>query len=138
MQRALLLLGPGKRLLLFMLDRVLCCCLIECPSSTPTFLSFTVRVGGGGGHMAVHSRMPLIHTHLPSFTIGGGGGAWLAGRGTTCSSHTDVAQTTSLTCGSLRICAYPQQMSQRVESSSLKQVFAGMVQVHRDACQQHF
>ena len=28
--------------------------------------------------------------------------------------------------------------SQRVESSSLKQVFAGMVQVHRDAFQEHF
>ena len=54
MQRALLLVGPGKRLVLFMLDRVLCCCSIECPSSTPT---------------------------SPSSTIRGWGGSWLAGRG---------------------------------------------------------
>ena len=89
MQRALLLLGPGKRLLLFMLDRVLCCCSIECPSSTPTSPSSTIGGGGGdtwlsivecpsstptslsftirGGHMAVHSRMSLIHTHLSVF-----------------------------------------------------------------------
>ena len=53
MQRALLLVGPGKRLVLFMLDRVLCCCSIECPSSTPTSPSSTIR----------------------------GGGSWLAGRG---------------------------------------------------------
>ena len=73
MQRALLLLGPGKRLLLFMLDRVLCCCLIECPSSTPTFLSFTVRVGGGDTWLSIVeclSSTPTSHLLL----LGGGGG----------------------------------------------------------------
>ena len=67
----------------------------------PVFYDWGVGGGGGGVglHMAVHSRMPLIHTHLPVFKYwGGGGGNGWRGGGTTCSSHTDVAQTTRLAC----------------------------------------
>ena len=147
MQSALLLFVPGKILLLYMLDRVLCCCsmvFLFCESSCIVrcaLIRIPVVSMREGGHIvesiaACSSSTPTS----PSSTIKGGGGmaGGDRGGGTTCTSHTDVAETTSLTCGSVRICSCPQQMSQRVESSSLKQVFAGMVQVHPDAFQQHF
>ena len=144
-----------------MLDRVLCCCSIECPSPTPTSPSFTI---GGGGHMAVHSRMALIHTHLPVFYYwGGGGGTWLSIVEWPSSTPTSP----SFTMGggghgwrggvlhAPHTLMLPRRRGWHVAAfvsvhipsrrhsvlsplGSLKQVFAGMVQVHGDAFQQYF